>query len=160
MVRVSARVQELKRICWLIVAGLLTACSPAPQFTDSKNQPAALADFAGKPLLVNYFAPWCAPCLRELPQLEALAREGEIAVVMVNYDPATPAELDQLAGQYRIRVPLLIARQEASLPFPRPAGLPTSYLLDGKGKLLQTLVGELTPSQFEALRASVKPMAH
>ncbi|PHS87163.1 thioredoxin [Aeromonas dhakensis] len=160
MVRVSARVQELKRICWLIVAGLLTACSPAPQFTDSKNLPVALADFAGKPLLVNYFAPWCAPCLRELPLLEALAQEGEIAVVMVNYDPTTPAELRKLAGQYHIRVPLLIPRQEESLPFPRPAGLPTSYLLDGKGNLLQTLVGELTPSQLEALRASVKPMDH
>ncbi len=61
MVRVSARVQELKRICWLIVAGLLTACSPAPQFTDSQNQPVALADFAGKPLLVNYFAPLVCP---------------------------------------------------------------------------------------------------
>ncbi|HDZ8856124.1 TPA: TlpA family protein disulfide reductase [Aeromonas dhakensis] len=160
MVRVSARVQELKRICWLIVAGLLTACSPAPQFTDSQHLPVALADFAGKPLLVNYFAPWCAPCLRELPLLEALAREGEIAVVMVNYDPTTPAELRKLAGQYHIRVPLLIAKQEASLPFPRPAGLPTSYLLDGTGNLLQTLVGELTPSQLEALRASVKPMDH
>jgi hypothetical protein len=79
---------------------------------------------------------------------------------MVNYDPATPAELDQLAGQYRIKVPLLIAKQEASLPFPRPAGLPTSYLLDGEGKLQQTLVGELTPSRLEALRASVKPVGH
>ncbi|WP_336289070.1 TlpA disulfide reductase family protein [Aeromonas dhakensis] len=160
MVRVSAREQELKRICWLIVAGLLTACSPAPQFTDSQHQPVALADFTGKPLLVNYFAPWCAPCLRELPLLKALAQEGEIAVVMVNYDPTTPAELGKLAGQYHIRVPLLIPRQEASLPFPRPAGLPTSYLLDGKGNLQQTLVGELTPSQLDALRASVKPAGH
>ncbi|APJ14904.1 TPA: TlpA family protein disulfide reductase [Aeromonas hydrophila] len=160
MVRVSARAQELKRICWLIVAGLLTACSPPPQFTDSQNQPVALADFAGKPLLVNYFAPWCAPCLREIPLLEALAREGQTVVVMVNYDPATPAELAKLAGQYHIKVPLLIARQEASLPFPRPAGLPTSYLLDGEGKLQQTLVGELAPSRLEALRASVKPVGH
>lgn len=160
MVRVSGSGKELKRICWLIVAGLLTACSPAPQFTGSQNQPVALADFAGKPLLVNYFAPWCAPCLREIPLLEALAREGQTAVVMVNYDPATPAELAKLAGQYRIKVPLLIARQEASLPFPRPAGLPTSYLLDGEGKLQQTLVGELTPSRLEALRASVKSLDH
>lgn len=160
MVRVSARVQELKRICWLIVAGLLTACSPAPQFTDSKNLPVALADFAGKPLLVNYFAPWCAPCLRELPLLEALAQEGQIAVVMVNYDPATPAELGKLAGQYHIRVPLLIPWQEASLPFSRPAGLPTSYLLDGKGNLQQTLVGELIPSRVEDLKDSIKPVGH
>ena len=160
MVRVSARVQELKRICWLIVAGLLTACSPAPQFTDSQNQPVALADFAGKPLLVTYFAPWCAPCLREIPLLEALAREGQTAVVMVNYDPATPAELAKLAGQYHIRVPLLIPWPEASLPFSRPAGLPTSYLLDGKGNLQQTLVGELIPSRVEDLKDSIKPVGH
>lgn len=147
-------------MCWLIVAGLLTACSPAPQFTDSKNLPVALADFAGKPLLVNYFAPWCAPCLRELPLLEALAREGEIAVVMVNYDPTTPAELRKMAGQYHIRVPQLIPRQEASLPFPHPAGLPTSYLLDGEGKLQQTLVGELIPSRVEDLKDSIKPVGH
>ena len=160
MVRVSSSGKELKRICWLIVAGLLGACTPAPEFTDATGQSVSLRHFAGKPLLVNYFAPWCAPCLRELPLLEALAREGEIAVVMVNYDPATPAELRKLAGQYHIKVPLLIPRQEASLPFPRPAGLPTSYLLDGKGNLLQSLVGELTPSRVEALRASVKPAGH
>ncbi|ONG03081.1 thioredoxin, partial [Aeromonas hydrophila] len=56
--------------------------------------------------------------------------------------------------------PLFIARQEASLPFPRPAGLPTSYLLDGEGKLQQTLVGELTPARLEAIRASVKAVGH
>ncbi|WP_421206619.1 TlpA family protein disulfide reductase [Aeromonas sp. 601027] len=160
MVRVSGSGKELKRICWLIVAGLLGACTPAPEFTDATGQSVSLRHFAGKPLLVNYFAPWCAPCLREIPLLEALAHEGQTAVVMVNYDPATPAELAKLAGQYHIKVPLLIARQEASLPFPHPAGLPTSYLLDGEGKLQQTLVGELNPSRLEALRASVKSVGH
>ena len=160
MVRVSGSGKELKRICWLIVAGMLGACTPAPEFTDTAGHTVALDHFAGKPLLVNYFAPWCAPCLREIPLLEALAHEGQTAVVMVNYDPATPAELAKLAGQYHIKVPLLIARQEASLPFPRPAGLPTSYLLDGEGKLQQTLVGELNSSRVEVLRASVKPVGH
>jgi thiol-disulfide isomerase/thioredoxin len=67
MVRVSGSGKELKRICWLIVAGLLSACTPTPEFTNGQGQPVTLAQFAGKPLLVNYFAPWCAPCLRELP---------------------------------------------------------------------------------------------
>lgn len=153
MVRVSARVQELKRICWLIVAGLLTACSPPSQFTDSQNQPVVLADFAGKPLLVNYFAPWCAPCLRELPLLEALAQEGSLAVVALHYDPATPAELAALASRYRVSLPLLIANDTASLPFPHPTVLPTSYLLDAEGKLQQTIVGELDAQQIATLKA-------
>lgn len=156
MVRVSGSGKELKRICWLIVASLLGACTPAPEFTDAMGQTVALDHFAGKQLLVNYFAPWCAPCLREMPHLNTLAAEGEIAVVAINYDPTTPAELDKLAAQYHIKVPLLIANEDARLPFPRPSGLPTSYLLDSEGKLKQTLVGELGQSQIDALKASIR----
>lgn len=154
MVRVSGIGKELKRICWLIVAGLLGACTPAPEFTDATGQSVSLRHFAGKPLLVNYFAPWCAPCLREMPRLNALAEEGEIAVVAINYDPTTSAELDKMAVQYHIKVQLLIANEDASLPFPSPSGLPTSYLLDSEGKLKQTLVGELDQLQIEMLKAT------
>ena len=154
MVRVSGGATELKRICWLIVAGLLGACSPAPEFSDGSGEPVSLRHFVGKPLLVNYFAPWCAPCLREMPHLNALSAEGQIAVVIINYDPATPAELGKLAGQYQIKAPLLVENEGASLPFPRPGALPTSYLLDSEGKLKQTFVGELDQLQMAALKAS------
>ena len=160
MVRVSGSGKELKRICWLIVAGLLGACTPAPEFTDATGQSVSLRHFAGKPLLVNYFAPWCAPCLREMPRLNGLAAEGMIAVVAINYDPTTPAELGQLATRYEIKVPLLIANAEASLPFPRPGALPTSYLLDSEGKLKQTLIGELDPSNIEMLKATISRVSH
>lgn len=63
---------EMKRICWLIVATLLGACSPAPDFTDGAGKKVSLADLGGKPLLVNYFAPG-----RPLPAGDALA--GNIA---------------------------------------------------------------------------------
>ncbi len=150
----------MKRICWLIVAALLGACTPAPQFTDGAGNNLSLSALTGKPLLVNYFAPWCAPCLREMPRLNALAAEGQIAVVAINYDPTTPAELGQLATRYEIKVPLLIANADASLPFPRPGALPTSYLLDSEGKLKQTLVGELDQQQIEMLRAAASSLSH
>ncbi|WP_303805357.1 TlpA family protein disulfide reductase [Aeromonas rivipollensis] len=160
MGRVSGRAVEMKRICWLIVAALLGACTPAPQFTDGAGNNVSLSALTGKPLLVNYFAPWCAPCLREMPRLNALAAEGQIAVVAINYDPTTPAELGQLATRYEIKVPLLIANADASLPFPRPGALPTSYLLDSEGKLKQTLVGELDQQQIEMLRAAASSLSH
>ncbi|MFM5163475.1 TlpA family protein disulfide reductase [Aeromonas rivipollensis] len=160
MGRVSGRAVEMKRICWLIVAALLGACTPAPQFIDGTGNNLSLSALAGKPLLINYFAPWCAPCLREMPRLNALAAEGQIAVVAINYDPTTPAELGQLATRYEIKVPLLIANADASLPFPRPGALPTSYLLDSEGKLKQTLVGELDQQQIEMLRAAASSLSH
>mgnify|MGYP003552818394 CR=1 FL=1 len=138
MGRVSGKDMEMKRICWLIVATLLGACSPAPDFTDETG---------------NYFAPWCAPCLREMPLLAALHREGRIGVIAINYDPASPGELAELARRHQIAVPLMVPLDEASLPFPRPGALPTSYLLDDKGQLQKTLVGELDEHKLAALRA-------
>ena len=155
MGRVSGKAMEMKRICWLIVATLLGACSPAPDFTDGAGKKVSLADLGGKPLLVNYFAPWCAPCLREMPLLAALHREGQIGVIAINYDPASPAELTALARRHGIAVPLLIPEDESRLPFPRPGALPTSYLLDGEGRLLETLVGELDEARLAALTTRV-----
>ncbi|WP_043761565.1 TlpA family protein disulfide reductase [Aeromonas taiwanensis] len=155
MGRVSGKAMEMKRICWLIVATLLTACSPAPHFTDSAGQRVSLTAFEGKPLLVNYFAPWCAPCLREMPLLAALHREGRIGVIAIHYDPASPAELTELARRHRIAVPLMIPEDDARLPFPKPGALPTSYLLDREGRLQETLVGELDDAKLAALKARV-----
>ena len=150
----------MKRICWLIVAALLGACTPAPQFIDGTGKNLSLSALAGKPLLVNYFAPWCAPCLREMPLLAALHREGQIGVIAINYDPASPGELAELARRHQIAVPLMVPLDEASLPFPRPGALPTSYLLDSEGKLKQTLVGELDQQQIEMLRAAASSLSH
>ncbi|MCH7370703.1 TlpA disulfide reductase family protein [Aeromonas sp. MR16] len=153
MRRVSRRGMEMKRICWLIVASLLGACTPAPSFTDGAGKQIGLEQLGGKPLLVNYFAPWCAPCLREMPLLAALHREGQIGVLAISFDPASPADLKVLARQYHIAVPLMIPDDEANLPFPRPTVLPTSYLLDREGKLQETLVGELDEQKIAALKA-------
>ncbi|WP_236643642.1 TlpA family protein disulfide reductase [Flavisphingopyxis soli] len=58
--------------------------APAALFTAPDGKPARLADFRGKPLVVNLWATWCAPCIKEMPTLDALAvREGEAATVLV-----------------------------------------------------------------------------
>ncbi|PNO57185.1 thioredoxin [Aeromonas caviae] len=155
MGRVSGRAVEMKRICWLIVAALLGACTPAPQFIDGTGNNLSLSALTGKPLLVNYFAPWCAPCLREMPLLATLHQEGRIRVIAINYDPASPAELTELARRHAIRVPLMIPDDDARLPFPRPGALPTSYLLDARGTLLETLVGELDEQKLVEIKRRV-----
>nr|WP_236757898.1 TlpA disulfide reductase family protein [Aeromonas cavernicola] len=142
----------------ILVAWLLAACRPIPTFTDHQGQPITLTEFQGKPLLINYFAPWCAPCLREMPRLNALAAEGDIAILAINYDPTTVADLAKLAQQYQIQIPLVLANDPASLPFPRPSGLPTSYLLDRKGELIDTFIGELDQPQITELKRKVHAM--
>jgi thiol-disulfide isomerase/thioredoxin len=143
----------MKAIHAMALTALLSACTPQPELTDTQGEPVSLQRFAGKPLLVNYFAQWCAPCLREMPLLNALQREGKVQVVALSFDSMSAPALAELARRHDIQVPIMQANGEAGarLPFPRPAQLPTSYLLDADGKLVQTLVGELNHARLATL---------
>ncbi len=61
---------------------------PGVAWTDAAGAPARLGDFAGRPALLNLWATWCAPCLREMPMLDALAgeAEGAFSVIALNQD--------------------------------------------------------------------------
>lgn len=76
------------------------AGKPAPDvvFTGADGRDVTLADFAGRPLLVNIWATWCAPCKAEMPTLDALAalEAGNISVIVVSQD----LEGRKLVGPY------------------------------------------------------------
>jgi hypothetical protein len=64
------------------------SAAPAATFEDPDGEPVTLADFRGRPLLVNLWATWCAPCVAEMPTLDALARrEGERLQVLALSQP-------------------------------------------------------------------------
>ena len=62
--------------------------SALPDFTlrDADGKSVPLASLKGMPVLINLWATWCAPCIAELPQLDALAKRGKIQVVTVSQD--------------------------------------------------------------------------
>src|SRR5688500_9411418 len=57
--------------------------APDATFTDASGKTVSIADFKGKPVLLNLWASWCAPCVKELPMLDALGRKGALEVVAV-----------------------------------------------------------------------------
>ena len=65
---------------------------PATAFNDPDGKPTSLKAFAGKPTLVNLWASWCAPCIKELPTLDRLAqaKDGKLNVVAVSQDMDVP----------------------------------------------------------------------
>jgi len=76
----------------LMAAEMLTApptALPALQFSDASGMPRSLADFRGHPVVLNLWATWCAPCLAEMPALDALAGSG-VAVVAISEDISGP----------------------------------------------------------------------
>ncbi len=123
-----------------------------------------LAGFRGRAVLVNLWATWCAPCLKELPSLNALqARLGgaRFEVVAIASDPKGPAA----AGAFldRLEIDNLKLYADPSLQFAFAMGganvLPVSILYDAEGREIGRLVGEADWASPEAVRlvASVIP---
>jgi len=137
--------------------------APAIGF-DYEGDSVSLADFRGKAVLVNFWATWCAPCLKELPSLDALeARLGgaKFEVVAIASDPRGP----DAAREYldRLNIENLKLYADPTLAFVSAMGganvLPVSILYDARGREVGRLVGEADWTSPEAVRlvASVLP---
>ena len=97
----------------------------------------------GKWKVVNYFAEWCAPCLREIPELNHFYQQNndDIDIFAVSFDPLNKKQLMHLQETYNIQFPIIDRLN--SLPWNRPPNsLPTTYILDADGKVQKQLKGE------------------
>ncbi|CAM3812171.1 TlpA disulfide reductase family protein [Vreelandella rituensis] len=101
-------------------------------------------------IIVNLWATWCPPCLREMPLLEQAAQREDVTVVIVNQgEDLLPIvrylDEQQLEFGYALRDP----RQQLMALFESP-GLPTTLLFDAQGRAIEQHVGELTPAQLDS----------
>jgi thiol-disulfide isomerase/thioredoxin len=122
------------------------AGTPAPAFTfqDETGQPTSMAAFRGKPTLVNLWATWCAPCIVEMPSLDALAqREGDsLNIVALSQDLDGRAQVTRFFGERNFRH--LEANLDPEMRFMtdlRLDTLPTTVLYDAEGREVWRMVG-------------------
>ena len=127
---------------------------PAVAFNDPEGKPVKLADFVGKPVLVNLWASWCAPCVKELPTLDRLAQTGNIKVLAVSQDSGPHASVVAFLQAHRIAT--LDAYQDSNMGLSGALGpdavLPTSILYDANGKEVWRYVGDLDWTSPEATK--------
>ncbi|ART81027.1 TlpA family protein disulfide reductase [Oceanisphaera avium] len=134
-------------VMFLVVLFTLVGCKDSPSLTLADGQQQTLSDYKGQWLVVNYFAQWCAPCLREMPLLNELANQDAPAVLAVSFDVLSSEKLQQLSQQYKMTMPIA-AKLSGDWPFDSPRALPTTLLLDPKGKLVASHQGELHPEDI------------
>lgn len=122
------------------------AGKPAPStvFNDPIGRAVKLADFKGKPVLVNLWASWCAPCVKELPTLDQLARTGRVEVLAVSQDSGPHASVVAFLKEHRIAT--LKSYQDPNMGLSGALGpdtvLPTSILFDARGKEVWRYIGD------------------
>ena len=114
---------------------------PAPQFSlPALRDPTALVSnesFAGKLVLINFWASWCIPCRQEMPYLAQLwerHRERGFQVLAINVDEDA-ALAREFASQYTLPFPLLRDENRAVSSSYRVPGFPTHYIVDRRGRI-------------------------
>ncbi len=121
------------------------AGTPAPRsiFEDPAGEAITLADFRGRPLLVNLWATWCAPCIAEMPTLDALAaREKGLQVLAVSEDMNGHDKVDAFFAERNFRaIDAYLDPQMQFMMERKLETLPTTILYDADGKEVWRMVG-------------------
>jgi cytochrome c biogenesis protein CcmG, thiol:disulfide interchange protein DsbE len=151
-----------------LVAGLIAfealssgsgnAGRPAPPLPSAVLQPPkrTLASLRGKPALINFWASWCEPCRKEAPELERFARQlgGAGALVGVDYTDRSDAGRE-FVKRYGWTFPILSDPDGIYGARYRFSGLPTTVVLDSRGRIVETLRGPQTVADLhQALRSA------
>lgn len=130
---------------------------PAPEiaFVDLDGKEMSLQAFRGKVVLLNFWATWCAPCRREMPDLDALqARFGgpDFAVLALSLDRKGPEAVPPFFAEVGVeRLEVYNDRTMKSMRAFLAPGLPTTVLLDRHGKQLGRLIGPAEWASPEAI---------
>ena len=122
----------------------------AVRFEDDHGEPRSLAEFRGKIVLLNVWATWCAPCIKEIPALDHLAEAlngADFAVVAVSLDRKGIDAVRKVFAERDVKkLPIYIDSSTEALRTVRAIGLPTSLLIDREGREFGRVVG---PAQWD-----------
>lgn len=117
---------------------------PLPLVNPASNAPIDPASFAGKPVLLNLWATWCAPCVKEMPLLEALAgEERRLKVLTASQDLGAPEKILPYFERERFQRIEPWLDREGALGFHFGGGLPVSVLYDANRKEVWRVTGDL-----------------
>lgn len=169
----------------LIVAGmatgvtLVTTRGPSAAFNAGKPETATLpsapawelkgvdgktvksTDFAGKVVILDFWATWCGPCRTEIPSFVELqnqyAREG-LVVVGVSLDDDATAVVKPFMTKMGINYPVVMGDERVVESFGGIEGIPTTFIIDRAGRIAQKHVGYAPKAVFERdIRPLLKP---
>jgi len=112
-----------------------------------------LAAQRGHWVIVNFWATWCAPCIKEMPDISHfVASHKNVRAIGLAYQDNDVAEIKAFLREHPVDYPIAKVGMDEALPdFEAPQGLPTTWVIDPAGKVAAHIVGPLTPAKLAAV---------
>ncbi len=137
----------------VLTTGGESAGDPAPDIAlpNFAGETVRISDFEGQPLVVNYWASWCLPCLAEMPGFEEVyqRRRGSLEFLGINLAD-DPARALTVAADTGITYPLAIDEDGSSYTEFGGFAMPTTIFISSEGSVLEVYSGDLTAGELEA----------
>lgn len=139
--------------------GILEAGDQAYDFTlqDLDGNTVSLVDFRGRPVIVNFWATWCAPCRIEMPELQAAFekyQDENLSILALDQDEPIDVARTYFYDEMNLTfTPLLDENSAIATSYGSYSVLPTSYFINGDGLVTAVHRGPMTMSQIEGYMA-------
>lgn len=139
-------------------AGQVGTAAPAYELPDLDGKMVKNTDFLGKVVILDFWATWCPPCRMEVPhfvRLQSQYGDQGLAIVGLSLDAGGARDVRPFADEYKVNYTMLIAKDETAESYGGVVGIPTTFVIDRKGRIVRKFVGYTPPETFEE---TIKPL--
>jgi len=136
----------------------LNETSPEFSFTTNDGKTVKLSDYKGKVILINFFATWCGPCMKEMPYIqkdlwEKLKKNDTFIILSFGRDHSQE-EVNKFIESKKFTFPIFADKDKSIYNLFATKYIPRNYLIDSNGKVIYASTG-FSEKEFEELKATI-----
>ena len=143
----AMKIKIIQLLCLLVILGCQK--NDIEVFNGANTN---LANLNGNWVVINYWADWCAPCIKEIPELNEFASENkDLKVYTFNFDQLEIDDLEPIANRFNILVPSLITHPRDIWGIQTPPAVPATFFINPNGELNLSLFRPQTKDELNKI---------